>query len=138
MGTELFQYDIYNHIPELMEKVPARHLWINRFRLLFNNTKEKIKAEPDVVISDIRFPHEARTIKKMGGFLIRVIRPSLTNEDSHPSEQEQEKIHNVFKIMNDGTIAELYKKVDKYIKKTQERCNDCGKETESKGKQKGN
>ena len=29
-GTELFQYDIYNHLPELAQKVPPRKIWINR------------------------------------------------------------------------------------------------------------
>lgn len=124
MGTELFQYDIYNHLPKLMEKVPPRTLWINRFVLMYKATKEKINNEPDVVISDVRFKHEAKRIYKMGGKLIKVVRPGLKNDDTHASEQELDKIHNVFIIHNDKTIADLLKKVDRYIKHLERSINN--------------
>ncbi len=132
MGTELFQYDIYNHLPQLMDKVPPRTIWINRFRLMYNATKEKIKQEPDVVVSDVRFKHEASRIHKMGGKLLKVVRPGLENKDTHASEMEMDKIHNVFIIYNDKTIKDLHKKVDKFMKDLVNRGCCDGKDTKTK------
>ena len=100
-GTELFQYDIYNHIPELE----------NRFKLWHkeNNITQSI------VLSDIRFPHESNVIKELGGILIKVERETGLETDSHASELEMESIIPDFVIDNNGTIEELKNKINKVI-----------------------
>jgi len=123
-GTELFQYDIYKHIPELANKIPPRKLWINRFvrwykrnehsKWTYNFVTKMERYCFDVVISDVRFPHEAEEIKKLNGMIIRIER-DLPNVDKHASETEMEDIKEDFKILNDGTIDDLYKKIKKFL-----------------------
>ncbi len=88
IGTELFQYDIYNHLPELIEKIPPRKIWILRFKWWYEHTDWL-----NVVITDLRFPHEAEVIKELGGIIIKVYRPALNlGKDIHPSEKEIDDI----------------------------------------------
>jgi len=115
VGTELFQYAIYRYLPDL--KISPRKLWINRFRLWYKKTTKKNGFEGDVCITDVRFPHEAETIKEMGGIIIKLERPSLDYEkDNHASEQEIDLIQQHWTVINDGTIEDLYPKIDEIIK----------------------
>lgn len=68
-----------------------------------------------VVIEGIRFENEATLVRAMGGTVIHVVRPSVMLEqlaDQHESEkgtfaQEGDKI-----LLNDGSIEELFSKID--------------------------
>jgi len=119
-GTELFQYDIYNHIPELVKTIPPRKLWIYRFIQWYT---EPIPDEIDdikylkfnVVISDVRFKHEAEEIKKLGGKLIRIHRNLGDSHELHASETEMDDIEVDKEIYNFGTIKDLYKKIDEIM-----------------------
>jgi hypothetical protein len=119
MGTELFQYDIYNHIPEMKGGVAPRLLWINRFKLWYNgqidpNLLIKQRSSSNVVVSDVRFPHEAEVIKELGGILIKIMRSAENNIiDSHASEQEMDDIKFDYLIINDKTVRELHIEIDK-------------------------
>jgi len=115
VGTELFQYDIYKHLPDL--KVPARELWINRFKLWYKKTTKKTGFEGDVCITDVRFVHESKLIREMGGIIIKLERPSLNyEEDKHASEQEIDRILPHWTLINDGTIKDLHWKIDEIMK----------------------
>lgn len=109
MGTEMLQYDIHKHTNNLSHI--GRHIWVHRFKIWYN---EEIKKNPNlsVVIPDVRFQHEVDIIKTLGGVVWKVVRPSLTSLDLHPSETEMEKIIPDVLFMNDGTIDELYKKIE--------------------------
>lgn len=63
-----------------------------------------------VVISDCRFPNEAKAVKTEGGIIIRIVRDGL-EIDSHPSEQLIASIPEDFQIDNNGTLDDLHKKV---------------------------
>jgi len=110
-GTELFQYDIYKHIPELVDKIPPRTLWVWRFKEWYENNKDK-----DVVISDGRFIHELEAIKEMGGVSVMIRRKKIEDlsEPDHPSEKEVEKMFDMvdFTIFNDSDFFEFYKRID--------------------------
>lgn len=41
---------------------------------------------PWVILTDVRFPNEARQVKRLGGYLVRVHRPSNQPRDLHSSE----------------------------------------------------
>jgi len=125
-GTELFQYDIYKHIPEL--SIEPRKLWINRFVQWYNNKQsieinkfgfQDIFIRPQelrgVVISDVRFPHEADELRKLDAIIIRVVRYPLP-KDAHVSETEQINIETDIVIYNTGTIEKLYKNIDKIMR----------------------
>lgn len=70
-----------------------------------------------IVIEGIRFENEAALVRAMGGTVIHVVRPSVMLEqlaDPHESEkgikwkcEEGDKI-----LLNDGSIEELFSKID--------------------------
>lgn len=76
-----------------------------------------IATMPDdnVVCDDVRFPNEAEAIRGRGGCLIRIERPTNDNfERSHASEgQDLGPYH--YTIQNDGTIPELYARVNECL-----------------------
>jgi len=124
-GTELFQYDIYKHIPEL--SVEPRKLWINRFVLWYrykqggipihfinslNNEIMYNDAPLDVVISDVRFPHEVDVIREMGGIIVKIDRTCVDCTDCHASETEMDKIEPDYIIDNNGSIKDLEHNLD--------------------------
>ena len=121
IGTELFQYDIYKHIPEMKAGVALRMLWINRFKLWYTrqidpNLPIQQRHSNNVVVSDVRFPHEAKAIKKLGGILVKILRPSGADlMDQHASEQEQDEIVFDYLVINDETIRELHIEVEKTL-----------------------
>lgn len=117
LGTELFQYDIHKYLNEGEFNV-GRAVWVYRFKLWFEEEKEKhIKENKDfkIVISDVRFIHEVEAIRNLGGQILEVSRPSISSVDTHASENELDSIIPDFKFMNNGTIDDLYLKIDEYI-----------------------
>lgn len=114
MGTDLFQFDIHNHLKDEEFNV-GRDVWVKRFVYWFEDEKKKAIIENKdfkVVISDVRFPHEAKYIRELGGEVWKVIRPSIISNDTHSSEMEMEEIFPDVTLMNDGTIEDLYSKID--------------------------
>jgi hypothetical protein len=109
MGTELLQYDIHKHTKE-NEFNMGREIWVNRFRIWYKDQVSK-NNELKVVVPDLRFPHEEKVIKELGGVVWRIDRPSLTNKDTHSSENEMDIIVPNKVIINDGSLEELYEKI---------------------------
>lgn len=111
IGTQVFQYDIANVVPQLKD----RCFWINH--LLDTHCKQD-----HIVISDLRFHHEIRRIREHvadSDCVFRVIR-ILRNGTSHGSlvsemESEQLQVDNV--LNNNGTIQDLYDQIDVIMKK---------------------
>jgi hypothetical protein len=109
MGTEVFQYDIPRYIPELQSI--GRGFWVKRFKQWYQLNKSL-----NIVICDVRFQHEVDSILDMGGIVWRVERPNLLGGDEHASEKEMDLIKGVTtKIQNDGTLNDLYNKIDSLI-----------------------
>lgn len=126
MGTELCQYHIQEYIPAF--KNIGRLIWVKRFEQWYkdkanciNQINElNISSHPDklvpatlnVVLSDVRFIHEAETIKKLGGEVWKVVRPGMDVGDLHASEKELDEIQFTHLIENDSTLEDLYRKID--------------------------
>lgn len=108
-GTELFRHHFHSDI------------WIA-------SLENKLRfGQDDVVITDCRFPNEARAIKRVGGLVVRIKRgpdpewfhTATTNTDLmptlfpqvHASEYNSAPIEYDQLIINDGTIDELYSKL---------------------------
>jgi hypothetical protein len=75
--------------------------------------KEEIKGEweyPNWIITDTRFPNEAKAIKDKGGIVIRVVRGEAS-PTVHVSETALDSWDFDHVIYNNGTIEELIKKV---------------------------
>ena len=67
----------------------------------------------NIVFSDIRFQDELDYIKKLGGTVIRIVRPSLNNNEfsQHLSEKNINNLINVdYELVNEHNIPHLYKK----------------------------
>lgn len=73
------------------------------------NLKDRVKASvcQDVVITDVRFENEARAIRELGGYIVRVERPGLPKSDFHSSELEMDLISVDVTVVNDGSVRLL-------------------------------
>lgn len=62
------------------------------------------------VVTDVRFPNEARLIRKQGGQLVRITRPDFGPVNEHVSDRASENWTYDHQIENDGDIDQLYQK----------------------------
>lgn len=72
----------------------------------------KVAALPDdalVLIPDVRFPNEYDAIKGSGGYVVRVDRPSLVEDehDAHASETEWLDLEPDTVVRNEGPLSDL-------------------------------
>jgi ribosomal protein S16 len=109
-GTEIFRNSLDQFFPELKEF--QNDFWIYRFRLWYENIK-KNHPNKNVVITDVRFPNEAKVIKDLGGFIVKINRPVFkkNKEDNHISEQHIKTIRSDYEIYNNNTIKRCQEKV---------------------------
>ena len=113
IGTELFQYDIYKHLPELEKKIPKRMIWALRFKWWYKDNTDK-----HIVITDMRFLHESLMIRSLGGIILKVFRPGLKiPEDLHASETDIDNIHYDFLLISDEDIEKYREKGRELFKK---------------------
>jgi hypothetical protein len=78
------------------------HFWIDRLL-------DEVDRYEAVVVDDVRFPNEAIALRQAGFVLIRVVRPGLRTNDTHPSETHVTDIDDWdYLLFNDYcTVAEL-------------------------------
>lgn len=57
-----------------------------------------------VVITDLRYPHECDRVRELGGYVIRVTRPSLPIDDKHDSERLVDECKVDADVVNDSTL----------------------------------
>lgn len=72
----------------------------------------------NVCITDVRFENEAEFVRKQGGQVLHVVRGDAGTKFAHPSEAGVEMAMGEWKIENNGTMDELYKKVDMLMRVT--------------------
>ena len=93
---------------------------------------DSIDDEDNIVFTDVRYLNEAKTIKYLGGFLIRIVRPgskdSISHGKDHVSETEQSNIEVDRIICNVSTIESLCHMADYAV----ESLNNKGGENEVK------
>jgi hypothetical protein len=86
--------------------------WIKILDNQIKNRMEEGLMNP-VVISDVRFLNEADYLLNNHNCLIRIIRPSENRNCEHKSESELSEIEASLTIVNDGSLQDLYAKIDK-------------------------
>jgi dephospho-CoA kinase len=96
-----------------------KNTWVEKTWKEIENSKTEFW-----VITDCRFINEVKYSKSRGAYIVYLERPSKKNwfwkfidylfRDRHPSEMEVERIKPLSDIIvvNDGTIEELYRKID--------------------------
>lgn len=77
----------------------GRSIWVKRAL--------KDAGDKNIVISDVRFLHEAESIRNARGYVIRVIRPGFEGTSIHPSETEMIDIEEDAHIINDLSLDDL-------------------------------
>lgn len=105
VGTELFQFGLQEFIPSI-----GRLLWTNS---LLDSLENK-----NVVISDLRFKHEAEELKRRYplAMIIMIKRNNQSAvQDSHISENEIDSINYDYCIDNNSTLSEFYRIIDSVI-----------------------
>lgn len=106
VGTELFREQISSVIPWV-----EKDIWIKSVEKKILSIRE-LNSHAHIVVTDVRFQNEVDAIRKLGGIVIRVSRPSLQNKlDTHSSELEIDKLDVDMDILNDSTVDELQTKI---------------------------
>lgn len=126
IGTEVMQFAVHDH--RLLPRVSPRTFWAQRLtddilRRLLQVASPGSGPAPRFVVSDLRFPHELRTLRERlepaGARVValRVLRGngsplSSSVASSHRSEREEEAIAVDDVIENSGTLEDLFRRVD--------------------------
>jgi hypothetical protein len=96
-------------------------MWYNDFlqKETYNETNKETHTETNneknVIVTDVRFQHEADMITQMGGYLIKIIRPSLDKSNElykHCSETAISTMKVNYTVVNDDTLEKLYTVAD--------------------------
>lgn len=115
MGTEAGREQIHPDIwvNALFSKYKQQELGED----IEDGTRYMVKGDyPNWIITDVRFPNEVKAIEDRGGVVIKIHRPGLESS-RHESEIALDNWNFTYKITNDGTKEELYRKlVDIYSK----------------------
>ena len=115
-GTDIAQFEFPKYFPEIFRGKDERAMWVRVFEFWY---AKKLKENPKlkVVISDLRFIHEYEYLKKMDAYFIRIKRDIKENQfGKHISETELDKLELNCEMENNGTLEELYAKVDDLIR----------------------
>ena len=84
---------------EAGRKILGENIWVDT---VLNKVKDK-----NVVITDCRFPNEAKALKNSGGFVVRVERPGMAAINNHLSETSLDGWPFDLIVLNGGTLESL-------------------------------
>lgn len=116
-GTEVCR----DAVPRILPKMNFNGLtmWVRLFEKFYSETRSQC-----VAVSDVRFEDESATIKRYGGIIIRIEREVnevkkdnnvQSSYTTHASELQASKIYPNVVVKNDGSLEDLYKKIDMII-----------------------
>lgn len=91
---------------------PTHTLWSRIFR---NKAVGLLRQGLPITCTDVRFEHEAKVLRDLGGRLVRVHRPGNETEDMHASELEMEGLEVDTTVYNAGSIKDLHNKATTYL-----------------------
>jgi len=103
IGTDIFRDDITKIFPHIKDDFWVIHM----------GRRLEYLEEKNIVISDVRYQNEIDQIHKLGGVVIKIIRPDLENNDSHKSEKGIDDLVGFdYTIINNQTKKDLYNKIN--------------------------
>lgn len=88
---------------EVGRELFGKYVWVDKVMRQVKDDK--------FVITDVRFPNEADTIREYGGFVFKVERPGVNPLNEHASENAMAKYEYDGVILNNGTIDDLRESV---------------------------
>jgi hypothetical protein len=107
LGTECLRNGLHNNV------------WVNALFADYKPAKLSEYNPSKWVISDLRFPNEARAIKDRGGYIIRIDRPGVKPVNNHPSETALDNWDFDFRIANVSDLVSLEYSADFILKQIQ-------------------
>ena len=82
--------------------------WVKAWQL---TAQRDLDRGIDVVVDDVRFPNEARTIRELGGELWLIQRPGVLRTTTHASEGGLDHFDFDREFINDSTLSRLYQAI---------------------------
>ena len=116
VGTELFRDKLHEAIPS-MNLGEFNIVWIRKMEQYVENERKK-NPSVNIVISDVRNIDEAKAIKKLGGYIIRIHNPRVKMNEgfrSHASEQMVDNIRFEGMILNYSSRVDLFQNADSFV-----------------------
>ncbi len=117
IGTEFLRFHCKDFISTEF-KLPNGEIYNGTFHIKRINQEIikllEVNPNENIIFSDIRFQDELDYIKKLGGFIVKVSRNNISNNEfsNHISEKNILELKNVdFEIKNNDTIVEFFKKI---------------------------
>lgn len=94
------------YLNDYVKNIRGDDVWVKSLAERVNRIQQNGKPQI-IVITDVRYPHEADWIREVGGFLVMMDRFDET-EDKHSSEKLIDSIKGVdYRIPNRGTLLDL-------------------------------
>jgi len=119
-GTEI-GCDILPRVLPDMNMGESGTVWIRLFEKKWKSMKYKGVEQKNngLVVSDVRFENEAASIKRQGGYIIKLVRDTKKDsaENYHSSETTIKRIKYDIEIENNGTLDELFNQIDDIVDK---------------------
>ena len=103
-----------------MRDIIDPNFWVKLMEIKIENlSKDEENNYAAILIDDLRMVNEAEMVHKHGGIVIHVERPEhnpvFKGIENHPSEVKLPASLIDYMIVNDGTVDDLYKKVNSII-----------------------
>ena len=109
VGTELFRERLGELVPQI-----GSEFWVRSFQVWYGQFRKE-HPETLVVLSDVRFPNEEQMVHRLGGETILIQRDSVGNGTGHVSETSSASCHWDHVVINNGTLDELYNKLEDLV-----------------------
>lgn len=84
-----------------------KEMWVNAWE---KQADLMLRAGQKVVVDDMRFVHEAKRVRQMGGMIIRIDRPGI-DPGEHQSEKEYLEVIPDHIILNNGTPDDMIRQL---------------------------
>lgn len=97
---------------DFRRKLQRDDYWTNKMLERLNQLSAAVKL---VVITDVRFQNEYDLLRKCGGYMVRIKRPSEFSIDGHSSETELDGATFNHTILNDSTKDNLLLRVHEML-----------------------
>lgn len=102
LGTEFAQYTLPSMFPEFDKRI-GRKLWVKRFERWYESHRNE-----NIVIPDMRFPHEQEVLRKYNAVFVRVNREQAVPKGAvHESESYVPQLEAHYEIDNNSTLDNL-------------------------------
>ena len=120
VGTEVGRNNDFTALSELAPKEILRQAFRQRglvpgnAMMWINHTLDNVKSWDRALVTDCRYLNEAKAIQDRGGVIVRVVRPDYPDNEfsTHDSETKLAEIKENHRIVNYGTLDDLYAEVD--------------------------